>query len=97
MKNNNLSIEERLENIEKLLLNQKTVLNLEELSIYIGLSKSTIYKLSSTQNIPFYRPRGKYIYFNKSEIDRWLLRNRVKTVDEIVDIVLSKIKVYNII
>lgn len=80
MENN---IEQRLDRIEKLLISQKTVLNFEELVEYTGLSQSYLYKLTSKGDIPFYRPNGKQLYFNKEEIDTWLLRNRSKTNEEI--------------
>ncbi|MEC5395764.1 helix-turn-helix transcriptional regulator [Bergeyella sp. RCAD1439] len=81
MENN---IEQRLDRIEKLLLNsQKTVLNFEELVEFTGLSQSYLYKLTSKGEIPFYRPNGKQLYFNKAEIEAWLLRNRSKTNEEI--------------
>lgn len=76
-------IEQKLERIEKLLISQKTVLNFEELVEYTGLSQSYLYKLTSKGDIPFYRPNGKQLYFNKLEIDSWLLRNRSKTNEEI--------------
>lgn len=76
-------IEKKLERIEKLLISQKTVLNFEELVEYTGLSSSYLYKLTSKGDIPFYRPNGKQLYFNKQEIDAWLLRNRSKTNEEI--------------
>ncbi|MFP9114431.1 helix-turn-helix domain-containing protein [Flavobacterium sp. RHBU_3] len=75
-------IEQKLERIEKLLISQKTVLNFEELVEYTGLSQSYLYKLTSKGDIPFYRPNGKQLYFNKEEIDRWLLRNRSQTNEE---------------
>ena len=77
------TIEQKLERIEKLLISQKTVLNFEELVEYTGLSQSYLYKLTSKGDIPFYRPNGKQLYFNKVEIDAWLLRNRSKTNEEI--------------
>jgi len=77
------TIDERLQNIENLLLSQKTVLNFDEVATYTGLSKSYLYKLSSTGGIPCYKPRSKQLYFEKAEIDKWLLRNRIKTNDEI--------------
>lgn len=77
------TIEQKLERIEKLLISQKTVLNFEELVEYTGLSQSYLYKLTSKNEIPFYRPNGKQLYFNKVEIDTWLLRNRSKTNEEI--------------
>lgn len=76
-------IQQKLERIENLLLSQKTVLNFDELVEYTGLSKSYLYKLTSKGDIPFYRPNGKQLFFNKEEIDRWLLRNRSKTNEEI--------------
>ena len=76
-------IEERLSNIEALLLSQKTVLNFVEVAAYTGLSKSYLYKLTSTGGIPCYKPQGKQIYFSKIEIDQWLLQNRKATNDEL--------------
>lgn len=80
---NVMSIDERLCNIEALLLSQKTVLNFVEVAAYTGLSKSYLYKLSSTGGIPCYKPSGKQIYFSKLEIDQWLLQNRKATNDEL--------------
>lgn len=76
-------IDERLSNIETLLLSQKTVLNFDEVAIYTGLSKSYLYKLTSNSGIPCYKPLGKHIYFNKLEIDEWLLQNRKSTNSEL--------------
>jgi excisionase family DNA binding protein len=81
------NLENRLENIETLLrlqaLNNKTVFNIDEVAIYIGLSKQYIYKLTSRNDIPFYKSNGKVIRFSKCEIDTWLLRNRQATNEEI--------------
>lgn len=79
---NILSIDERLKNIEALLLSQKTVFNFDELAVYTGLSKSYLYKLTSVGQIPHYKPNGKIIFFDKKEIDTWLLRNRIKSAGE---------------
>lgn len=76
-------IDDRLRNIEALLLSQKTVLNFEEVAAYTGLSKSYLYKLTSTGGIPCFKPQGKHIYFSKLEIDSWLLQNRKATNDEL--------------
>jgi excisionase family DNA binding protein len=72
-------IDDRLRNIESLLLSQKVVLNFNEVAAYTGLSKSYLYKLTSSAGIPCYKPQGKQIYFNKQEIDQWLLQNRKAT------------------
>ena len=77
------SIDDRLRNIEALLLSQKTVLNFDEVAAYTGLSKSYLYKLTSSGGIPCYKPQGKHIYCNKQEIDSWLLQNRKATTREL--------------
>ena len=81
----NTELDERLSRIEDLLLNQKTVLSFEETAVYTGLSKSHLYKLTSTGGIPCYKPTGKKLYFNKEELDEWLLRNKKLSQDEIDD------------
>ena len=77
------SISERLDRIESLLLSQKVVFNLDELHKYTGLSKSYLYKLTSNGGIPCYTPKGKKLYFKRSEIDNWLLRNPKQTKEDI--------------
>ena len=80
-------INEKLSQIETLVKNgsisQKKVLTLSELSQFTGLSKSTIYKLTMSREIPFYKPTGKYLYFEREEIEKWLLNNRTATNNEI--------------
>ncbi|MBT3748038.1 MAG: helix-turn-helix domain-containing protein [Bacteroidetes bacterium] len=63
----------RLNQIEKMLTSQKTVLSFSETADYTGLSKSYLYKLTSAGVIPHYKPTGKMLYFKKSEIDEWLV------------------------
>lgn len=73
------SIESRLEKIESLLLQKKNVLNFDEVAAYTGLSKSYLYKLTSLGSIPHYKPNGKNIFFQREEIENWLLSNRIMT------------------
>lgn len=74
---------ERLNGIESLLLTSKTVLSFTECAAYTGLSRSFLYKLTSTGGIPCYKPNGKHVYFDRKEIDLWLLSNRKATREEI--------------
>ena len=82
-------IERRLTSIEHKLgtkyndVGYKEVMNLRQLCDYLELSKSHIYKLTSTREIPHYKRGGKKLYFNKYEIDKWVLKNRVDTNEEI--------------
>jgi len=62
---------------------QKEVLNFSEAAIYLELSHSHLYKLTSGNFINHYKPNGKKIYFKRTELDIWLLRNRQSSKDEI--------------
>lgn len=81
------NIIEKLNSIEKLIVEQQTmqkqVLNFNETCKYLELSQSHLYKLTSTGAIPHYKPNGKKIYFNRPELDQWLLRNKIDSLDEI--------------
>jgi len=81
------NIIEQLNRIEKLLMEQQTmqkqVLNFKEACAYLELSQSHLYKLTSTNSVPHYKPNGKKIYFQREELDNWLLRNRMNPLDEI--------------
>ena len=62
---------------------EKTILNLTELSAYTGISKSYLYKLTHLGKISFSKPFGKLIFFEKSEVDKWLLSNKQTTSTEL--------------
>jgi len=74
---------ERLERIEKSVLLSKNVLTLDEAVMFTGLAKSYLYKLTASGKIPHYKPCGKLIYFDRTELEKWMLRNPVKTAEEI--------------
>ena len=74
---------ERLERIEKSVLLSKNVLTFDEAVLFTGLAKSYLYKLTASGKIPHYKPSGKLIYFDRTELEQWMLRNPVKTAEEI--------------
>jgi len=74
----------KLSTIENLIKGQtEKPLTLNEAAQYLDISKSYIYKLTCSNKIPCYRPQGKRLYFVKSELHTWLLRNPVKTTTDI--------------
>ena len=85
---NNLTIEllqkqgKRLDEIEGLLKLSKQVLNLNELCLLTGLSKSHVYKLTCYGKIPFYK-QSKHLFFDRTEVNAWLKQNRYSSNDEI--------------
>ncbi len=78
-----IEIRERLTRIESGLISQKNVLTFDEVAQFTGLSKSHLYKLTSTGKIPHFKPNGKIIYFERAQIESWLLQNPIKTADVI--------------
>jgi len=77
----------REESIETLIqgmkLNQKEVLNFEEAVAFTGISKSTLYKLTASLGIPFYKPTPNRVFFKRTELEEWLLRNKCQTKSDI--------------
>lgn len=74
---------EKLNIIERnTLLAAKNMLTFDDVSLLTGLSKGTLYKLTSSHKIPYYKPNGKLVYFKRSEIEEWQAQNRVESVDE---------------
>jgi excisionase family DNA binding protein len=66
------------------LLGVKKALSMSDCALLTGLSKSHIYKLVMNKKIPYWKSSGgKLTFFDKQEIESWLLQHRVKTADEI--------------
>lgn len=77
------TLEMRVEELERMLFLTKNVLASSKLSTFLNLSKSYLYKLTSGNLIPHYKPQGKMLYFEKSELEAWLRQNPVKTKTQI--------------
>ncbi len=60
----------------------KNVLTFAEACLFSGLSKSHMYRLTSTRQVPHFKPFGKMVYFERAELEKWLLQNRVVTISE---------------
>lgn len=75
----------KLNRIEKHIFGLKSILNVEELADYTGFKKSYIYKLVHTKTIPFSKPNGKALFFERKKIDEFLLQNASKSKDEITN------------
>lgn len=69
----------RVAELENLVLHSKNVLSFEEASRFLNLSKSYLYKLTSGNLIPPYKPQGKMLYFEKTELEAWLRQNPIRT------------------
>lgn len=66
---------EILQKIEEGNMMQKTILSFSEACIYLDISASHLYKLTSAAAIPHFCPQGKKLYFRRDELEQWLQRN----------------------
>ena len=69
--------------LSKVFTATKETLDFEETASYINQSHSHLYKLTSQSLIPHYKPNGKKIYFKRSELDEWVLKNKIYSADEL--------------
>jgi len=90
------NIESKLNRIVEILKFQNAEpMNFESACKYLSISKSYLYKLTCKNRIPFYRPNGKKIFFEKSELNKWLLKNRSKSESELEEEANNHIKKNN--
>ena len=61
----------------------KDMFTVDEACSFMGVSKSTLYKMSSSNVIPLYKPTGGRIYFKRDDIIEYLQQNRVMSQKEI--------------
>lgn len=74
----NLKLAKRVEVLENTLSAGKEVLTLEEAARFMGVTKSSLYKMTHEQTIPYYKPNGKMVYFEKTELLTWIRRNALR-------------------
>ncbi len=76
-------LDRRITSIENVIYQAKEYLTIEEAAEYLGCTKSLLYKMTHLHTIPFYKPSGKMVYFEKSELNKWMTQNRSMSDDEI--------------
>lgn len=73
-----------LEELKALIVVQNAeFIDLDEAAKYLRLKKSYLYNLVYRKEVPFYKPNGKKIYFNKLELNNWIISSKVKTINEV--------------
>lgn len=61
----------------------KRILTASETANYMGIALSSLYKLTHNRAIPHSKPCGKLLFFDREEIERWLMSNKVRTQAEL--------------
>ena len=54
---------------------QSKVLTFEQGCQYLGYAKSYVYKLTSAGILPYSKPNGKSIFFEREKLETWMLSN----------------------
>ena len=83
MTNSLQEVIDRLDVLTNAVLSNKQTLDLKEAAVFTRLAESYLYKLTSMQEIPHYKPRGKMLYFDRSELEAWLRQGKVSSHTEI--------------
>ena len=71
------------EQVGELCYMTKEVLNLEEASAFLGIAKSTLYKMTHLNQLPYFKPAGKLIFFEKRALLDWVRGARAMSEEEI--------------
>ena len=69
----------------KQLINHKNLelLDVNQAAEHLKLQPSYIYSLIHQKKIPYYKPLGKRVYFNKLELNKWITKSKIKSVEEV--------------
>jgi len=78
---------EKMTRIELLLAGGKDPINemltTDEAAELMGISKSSLYKMTARNDLPTYKPGGKKVYLKRTEIIEWLASQRHSSKAEI--------------
>lgn len=58
-------------------------LSFDEACAYLKISKSTLYKLTSSRAIPHYKPKGQMIYFSIEDLEKFVYSHKIETLENI--------------
>lgn len=64
-------------------LQTREIMTAPEAAQYLNMRLSHLYRLTMNKEIPYYKPRGKVMYFRRAELDNWVFSNRIPTNGEI--------------
>ena len=90
-----VELQSRVNKLENLCYMTKEVLNLEEASAFLGIAKSTLYKMTHLNQLPYFKPAGKLIFFEKKKLIDWVRGVKSKSIDEIKEEAAAKIQELN--
>lgn len=66
---------ESFEQMEKRLGFEKQILTMGEAVMFTGLTKNTLYRLTSEKKVRYYKPGGKLIIFKRKDLEDFMFSN----------------------
>lgn len=67
------------------MIKEKEILNFNEVRELLGVSKSSLYKLTSTNKIPCFKPTNGKLYFKREQVLSWLTTEHDSKVDTLTN------------
>lgn len=61
------------------------IITFDQACEFLGVSPKTLYGYTYKKIIPYYRPRGRHVYFRKSELAEFVTSNRIAPVSELAE------------
>lgn len=61
----------------------KQIISFKEAVLYLDVSESFLYKLTSQSKITFFKPNNGKLYFKKEDLDKWMLQHENRTASDI--------------
>lgn len=58
-------------------------LNQKEACVYLGVTKTQLYRLMYERQITYSRPSGKIAFFKKADLDEYMTRNTVPSLERL--------------
>jgi predicted DNA-binding transcriptional regulator AlpA len=77
-----ISIEKAIEKLKTTSNDDEDFMTLEQVSLFIGLAKPSVYGLVHKRQIPHFKA-SKRLYFKKSDVVKWITSGKVNTKQEI--------------
>jgi hypothetical protein len=82
-----MNVHQKIIELEKLIVNlhllRREILSHQEAAKYIGISESYLYKLKD--QITYSCPTGKLKFYQRKDLDAYMLRGRRKSTQEIIN------------
>ena len=70
----------------------KEILSFREALIYLDISKSMLYKLTSKKAIRYAKPNNGRLFFKKSDLDNWMMQNQSESINDLSENIFNHLK-----